>query len=143
MLPAIEDGQFVLADRFFLSTYAYQMAARGLDEAAIRITNQFATGGVVPDLTLLLDLPDGEGMMRAATRGDHDRIERAGDAFHTRVSLAFREFATPAWQLAHQECGPIALVSAEGSAEEVAERVWSELAKRWPETFSASVTSHH
>src|SRR5215213_2609956 len=41
VLPAIANGQFVLADRFSLSTYAYQMAARGLDEAAIRITNQF------------------------------------------------------------------------------------------------------
>lgn len=142
ILPAIEAGTFVLADRFFLSTYAYQVNGRNLDEAAVRMTNQFATSGIVPDLTVLLDLPLGEGIARAATRSDHDRIESAGDAFHNRVALAFREFASPKWQLAHQECGPITLVSAAGNEDEVAERVWDAISKRWPETFSAPAESH-
>ena len=140
--PAIADGRVVLADRFFLSTYAYQVEGRQLDERSIRATNLFATDGVVPDLTILLDLPVGEGSVRAAARGEHDRIERSGDAFHTRVALAFRIFATPEWQVDHPECGPIHLVDASGDEEMVGERVWSALEARFPETFSLRAESY-
>lgn len=136
--PAIERGTFVIADRFFLSTYAYQVVGRGLEESEVRQANRFASDGVTPALTVLLDLPPGEGLDRAAARGGVDRMERSGGDFHTRVALAFREFASPAWQQAHPECGPIALVDASGSEEEVAARVWRVLHDRWPETFRAS-----
>ena len=49
--PALERGEVVLADRFFLSTYAYQIAGRGLPESEVTVANRFATGGLVPDLT--------------------------------------------------------------------------------------------
>jgi dTMP kinase len=139
--PALAAGRVVLADRFFLSTYAYQVEGRGLEERAIRATNDFATGGIVPDLTILLDLPVGEGLARAATRGGHDRMERSGDAFHTRVTLAFRDFATAGWQAAHPECGAIHLVDASGDPEEVATRVWRALASLRPETFGVRTGS--
>lgn len=139
--PALDSGQVVLADRFFLSTYAYQVEGRLLDEGAIRTANDFATGSLVPDLTILLDLPLGEGLARAAARGGHDRMERTGDAFHTRVTLAFRGFAAADWQEAHPECGAIELVDASGDAEEVAARVWAALAARRPETFGAPAGS--
>lgn len=137
IVPALGRGEIVLTDRFFLSTYAYQAAGRGLDEGAVRLTNQFATNGVLPSLTLLLDLPVGEGVRRAAERGEPDRVERSGDAFHRRVALAFREFATPGWQARHAECGPVVLVDASGSEDEVGTRIMQCLAARFPETFGA------
>ena len=141
--PALAAGHVVLADRFFLSTYAYQVEGRGLGEleAEIRATNDFATGGLVPDLTILLDLPLGVGLARAASRGGPDRMEQSGDAFHTRVTLAFRDFATAGWQAAHPECGAIHLVDASGDPEEVATRVWRALAALRPETFGVRTGS--
>ena len=68
-----------------------------------------ATGGLVPDLTLLLTLPPERGSGARDARGGHDRMERAELAFHERVARAFDAFATPEWQRAHPECGPIVL----------------------------------
>lgn len=136
--PAIARGAVVLADRFFLSTYAYQVHGRGLDEQSIRSLNGFAVAGVVPALTVLLDLPDGEGMARAAARGPIDRIEDADAQFHARVAAAFRAFSAPAWQKNHPECGPIVKVDASGSKEEVAARIWQAFLSVGIETFQAT-----
>lgn len=133
--PALESGAIVLLDRFFLSTYAYQGAGRGLDEVDLRASNGVATSGLVPDLVLLLTLPVSEGLSRAAQRGAHDRIEQAELAFHERVARAFDRFATPAWQREHPECGPIVVVDGAGTEAEVYDRVWGELHARWPGTF--------
>lgn len=133
--PALESGAIVLLDRFFLSTYAYQGAGRGLDENDLRAANGVATSGLVPDLVLLLTLPVSEGLSRAAQRGGHDRIEQTELAFHQRVSRAFVEFATPEWQREHPECGPIVVVDGAGTEAEVYDRVWAELHARWPGTF--------
>lgn len=141
--PAIEAGETVLADRFFLSTYAYQGAGRGLPLEALRAANAVATAGLVPDLTILLDFPAAEGLARAGARGGHDRIERAGEAFVERVAAAFALFATPAWQSAHPEVGPIAVVDARGSEREVEARIMETLARRWPETFAPVAESHN
>jgi dTMP kinase len=140
--PALAEGTFVISDRFFLSTYAYQIAGRGLPEDEVRRANALATGGLTPDLTLLLDLPIEEGFRRAGQRGQPDRIERSGDAFHTRVRSAFVEFATAGWQAAHPECGPIALVDASGTEDEVTARIVDLVAARWPRTFAAPAGSH-
>jgi dTMP kinase len=140
--PALAAGQVVLADRFFLSTYAYQIQGRGLDEAAVRQVNRFATSGITPDLTVLLTLPDGEGMRRATNRGPRDRIERSEDSFHKRVAGAFDRFATAEWQAAHPECGPVVSIDAGGSVEDVGDRLWSAIVARIPETFSRAEGSH-
>jgi len=140
--PALARGEVVVLDRFFLSTYAYQAAGRGLPEAEVRDANRFATAGLVPDLTLLLELPAGDGLARADARGGRDRMERSGDAFHARVSAAFDEFAGAAWQAAHPECGLIERVDARGGAREVHERVVQTLASHWPETFAPLSRSH-
>ncbi len=131
--PALERGEIVLLDRFFLSTYAYQVGGRGLPEGEVRDANAFATGGLVPDVTLLLTLPVEVGLSRAAQRGAADRMEQAERAFHDRVEAAFGRFAEPAWQAAHPECGPIVTVSADGSVEAVEERVWQAVALACPE----------
>lgn len=140
--PSLGRGAVVLADRFFLSTYAYQGAGRGIPIDDLRAANAVATGGLVPDLTILLDFPVAEGLARAGARGGHDRMERSGAVFHERVAAAFAQYATPAWQAAHPEVGPIVVVDARGSEDEVAERVVGALAGRWPETFAPAIGSH-
>lgn len=130
--PALARGEHVLLDRFLLSTYAYQVHGRGLNESDVRAANHLATGGLVPDLTLLLTLPVAEGLARAGARGSSDRMERADRAFHERVAGAFGLFATPAWQAAHAECGPIVDVPADGDEETVEAEVSRVIRARVP-----------
>ncbi|HEU5175063.1 MAG TPA: dTMP kinase [Gemmatimonadaceae bacterium] len=140
--PALARGAIVLVDRFFLSTYAYQVEGRGLPLERIRDANRLAVGDLVPHVTLLLALPGADGLARAALRGDPDRMEQIGDAFHARVSAAFTRFATPAWQAEHPECGPIVTVDASGDVETVGARIQAVLHDRWPETFARRAGSH-
>lgn len=131
--PALDAGTIVILDRFFLSTYAYQIAGRGLSESDVRSANMMATHGLVPDLTLLLTLRADVGLERAKRRGEADRIEQSGMDFHARVEGAFAEFATREWQEAHEECGPIVAVDATGSADEVEARVLDAVSSRFTE----------
>ncbi len=136
--PGLERGKHVLLDRFLLSTYAYQIHGRGLPEEAVRVANRLATAGLVPDLTVLLTLPSDVGLARAGARGAADRIERADVDFHARVAEAFALFATPAWQVAHPECGPIVAVDARGSVDEVGQRVRAAVLTALPELAGAA-----
>ncbi len=125
--PALAEGRLVLADRFDLSTLAYQAHGRGLPMATVRELNRFATGGLRPDLTVLLDVPREEGERRRTARSVQDRIERAGAGFHERVARAYRE-------LAKTEPGVEAL---DGNGEPVAVQASLRvlLSARFPETF--------
>jgi dTMP kinase len=134
--PALTQGTLVLLDRYLLSTYVYQGVARGLDAQSLRAINQFATGGLVPDLTLLLSLPLEEAQRRAKARGAPDRLEQETDGFHARVATGFATALTPEWQGGHPECGPIVAVDATGTREEVTARCIDILAARWPEHFA-------
>lgn len=140
--PALERGEFVLLDRFFLSTYAYQIEGRGLPEEAVRNANALATGGLVPDLTLLLDLPPYAALARAASRSAQDRIEQSGAAFYDRVRQAFIAFASPEWQQQHPEAGSIVLIDAGGDEGVVAERIVKVVARRWPQTAASLAGSN-
>jgi len=133
--PSLDKGNVVLVDRFFLSTYAYQIAGRGLPEPEVRAANRLATGGLVPDLTLLLDVHAAHGLERADARGKRDKIERSGEEFHTRVGNAFRQFADPKWQHSHPECGPIKLIAGTGDEAAVHQRVLSTLVTTFPQPF--------
>jgi dTMP kinase len=135
--PALKRGDVVLMDRFFLSTYAYQIAGRGLAEAEVRAANCLATAGIIPDLTIVLDFPSADGMDRAAMRGIHDRIESSGEDFHQRVERAFAEAGSREWQDDHPECGPIVKVDGRGSREEVFARVLAALLQAMPARFAA------
>jgi dTMP kinase len=121
--PKLAAGVTVILDRFFLSTYAYQVAGRGLPHDQIRAANRLATCDLRPDVTLLLTLPIEVGLSRARSRGPADRMERADADFHARVARAFEEFATPEWQRANPEAGPIVPIDATGSVDEVFARV--------------------
>lgn len=140
--PALDHGKIVLADRFFLSTYAYQIAGRGLADAEVTAANRFATGGLAPDLTILLRLSVPAALARTDSRGSRDRIEAADDDFHHRVADAFDRFAEPTWQQRHPECGPVVAVDAAGSVDQVAAAVLTVLEQKWPETFRPAVGSH-
>lgn len=94
--PALEDGQVVLVDRYDLSTLAYQVAGRGLPRAEVEAALRLATGGLTPDLTLVLDVPVALGRERQRkARKTQDRFEREDDAFHERVREAYRTAAGP------------------------------------------------
>jgi len=88
--PALAAGRWVLCDRFTDASYAYQGGGRGVDAARIAELERIATGGLKPDLTLLLDLPVAHGRARASQRGDADRIEAERDDFFERVRSAYR-----------------------------------------------------
>ncbi|MEI6814342.1 MAG: dTMP kinase [bacterium] len=135
--PALDAGTTVLLDRFFLSTYAYQIAGRQMREQEVQAANALATQGLTPDLTILLTLNAEEGLLRAGARGGHDRMEGSGAEFHARVEAAFAEFATPVWQQGHPECGPIVAVSASGSVEDVAARVLGVVVAAFPDVAQA------
>lgn len=140
--PALERGEHVLLDRFLLSTYAYQVHGRGLPEADVRAANHLATGGLVPDLTILLSVSPDEGLRRIGDRsGAADRMERADRAFHERVAAAFDRFVTPAWQAQHAECGPIVAVNAAADADTVELRVHGWLRDRLPALAVGGATS--
>ncbi len=93
IVPALEAGRWVLSDRFDDSTMAYQGYGRGFDLGELRQLNSFATGGLRPDLTFLLDVPPEVGWERLQRRAVADRIESAGLEFHRRLRRGFLELA--------------------------------------------------
>jgi dTMP kinase len=92
--PALEAGRVVLSDRYVDSTLAYQGAGRGLD--GTQVVTEWATGGLLPDLTVLLDLDPATGLERAGARAAPDRLEAASKEFHEAVRAAFLALAAAA-----------------------------------------------
>ncbi|MFC9334843.1 MULTISPECIES: dTMP kinase [Arthrobacter] len=92
--PALARGEVVLTDRYIDSSVAYQGAGRGLGADAVLSVNEWATSGLRPDLTVLLDVHPAEGRSRR-TAGDaaEDRMESEADEFHARIRQAFLDLA--------------------------------------------------
>jgi dTMP kinase len=90
--PLLEAGDTVLLDRFVDSSLAYQGAGRGLGVEEIRALNEFGTGGLRPDRTLLLRIDPAAGLARISDR-PADRLERSDDAFFAAVAAAYDELA--------------------------------------------------
>ena len=133
--PALARGEVVLADRFQLSTFAYQGFGRGLELEAVRTANRFATGGLSPDLTVLLDVPVLEGLGRQRAMGKvRDRMEDGGQDFLRKVREGYRTLA--------REEEDVVLLDGTLSSEAVHGRVVELLRTRFPghfpETFTAS-----
>ncbi len=83
--PALREGRTVLCDRFMDSSIAYQGYARGLG-TGVRDINEFAVGGLAPDITFFLDLDPEKGLLRAGkAKGKPDRMEREALSFHRAV----------------------------------------------------------
>lgn len=94
--PAIERGQWVICDRYADSTIAYQGYGRGMDPEQLQMLNDYATGGLWPEITFLLDLPVEEGLGRALARNGREgltqsegRFEAEALAFHQRIREGF------------------------------------------------------
>ena len=96
--PALARGEWVVCDRFADSTFAYQGYGRGIDVQLLKNFNDFVTEGLVPDLTILLDVPPEVSRTRlaarqASTSDTGDRIEAAGEMFHRRLREGFLDLA--------------------------------------------------
>jgi dTMP kinase len=120
--PALERGEWVLSDRFQDSTFAYQGYGRGFDLAQLREVNGFATGGLQPGLTFLLDAsPETEAARLAERRAlgeAADRFEREAADFHARVRDGFR-------RLAEEEPDRIRIVHTDGEISSAAAAIWA------------------
>ncbi len=91
--PALDVGEVVVTDRYVDSSLAYQGAGRALAVEEVRRLSAWATRGLVPALTVLLDLPPATGLQRARGRGAADRLEAESLDFHERVRATFLELA--------------------------------------------------
>lgn len=119
--PALQRGEWVICDRFADSTFAYQGYGRGVDVARLKELNDFATEGLTPDLTILLDVPPETSRARlaarqAATATAADRIEQAGELFHRRLRDGFLE-------LAKAEPSRFVVIDSSGPREEVSAQI--------------------
>lgn len=92
ILPALKQGSWVLCERYSLATMAYQGCARGLSMPMIRTLDRIATGGLRPDLTIVLDIPESEFASRDRAR-KLDRLERESLGFRKRVREGYRRLA--------------------------------------------------
>ncbi len=117
ILPALARGDIVLCDRFVDSTTVYQGLGRKLDRTFIARLNTFATGGRVPDLTLVLDMDTRTGLARAQSRTrKRDRMEQQRRSFYETVRRGFRS-------LARMEPRRIKVIDASGNIEDVCDSI--------------------
>ena len=125
--PALGAGTWVLCDRYLDSSRAYQGVAGGIDDAAVLALHAFGSRGLLPDRTLVLEVPPEQGRARAEIRDGigADRFAARGDDFHADVAAAFRRFA------AH-EPDRVRLIDASGSPETVTGLVLAELGDLLP-----------
>jgi dTMP kinase len=115
--PAIDRGDIVIQDRYLDSSVAYQGAGRVLDSAEVRDLSLWATEGLLPDLTVLLDLDESIGRVRLdESRTRYDRLEAEGDDFHARVRAAYLD-------LAAAEPGRFLVLDATLPVDELAQRI--------------------
>jgi dTMP kinase len=114
--PALEDGTWVLSDRFLDSSLAYQGGAGELGIEQVRAINAFAIGDTFPDRTLVLALTEGGARARARDNEMSDRIGGRSEIYHQKVDLAFRLIAA-------EEPERVKIIDASGSPEEVTRRL--------------------
>ncbi|MEW4568178.1 dTMP kinase [Tautonia sp. JC769] len=116
--PGLESGKVVVSDRYLLSNVVYQGHAGGLEVEGLWGVGRAATGGLMPDLTFLVDVP--EAVARARTGGPRDRIEDRGEGYRSRVRHGFLEAA-------RSYPGPIVVIDGAQSPDEVANRIEGEV----------------
>lgn len=127
--PALEAGRLVISDRFDLSTRAYQGAGRGVGADFLELVNQAATGGLQPDLTLILDLPPEAGVARLRENGRaQNRLDQESLEFHRRVAARYLAEQGPA----------VRHLDASQSASDLLDQAWAALCEARPDLLPAS-----
>jgi dTMP kinase len=125
--PALDEGRWVICDRFIDSTYAYQGAGRGVAHEFIDQLTTLVLRGFTPDLTLVLDIDPEAGLARTSARADgareDARFERFGKGFHRQLRTAFRDIASK-----HPE--RCVLIDASRSEDAVAATIWQSVSSR-------------
>lgn len=128
VLPALDSGKWVISDRYADSTFAYQGAGHGLGAAVIQEIHRIATDDFWPDMTILLDAEPEQGLGRAHMREAalsedkrEDRFEKMEGSYHHRLRQAFLD-------IAGQNPDRYQVISAEGAIEQVADRIWKQVA---------------
>jgi dTMP kinase len=120
--PSVATGKWVLCDRFVDSTRAYQGGAGGISDADILDLHHVGSGGLLPDRTIVLDLPVEEGARRAAARSaETDRMGAKGADYYNRVAARFRD-------LAAKEPERFRIIDASGTPDDVTTRILDALA---------------
>lgn len=119
IIPCLEEGQFVICDRFMDSTWAYQGVAGGVSLELLKALQTEIVGEYAPDLTLVFDLDPETGLNRAKGRGqdNEDRFERKGLAFHQKLRAAFQA-------IAHDNPQRCVTVDASQPIEDIETQIW-------------------
>lgn len=142
IIPALQEGHIVISDRFIDSTLVYQGYARGLDLDLIQRLNDFATDGLKPDLTLLLQAPDSLGLRRARGKTRRrDRMEFQAASFYRAVEKGFR-------RLAKMEPQRVRVIPQRGGISQITELIWQQVEPLLSEKFvllrrSGSLCGNH
>jgi dTMP kinase len=127
ILPALHQGKIVISDRFTDSSIAYQGAGRGLGLNTVLELDRIACHGLIPDITLCIDIDSETGLARARARGDSPavapelRFEEQAIEFHHKVREAYH-------QLARNEAQRFRLIDGRGTPEAIAAKVWEQVA---------------
>jgi len=125
--PALAKGTIVICDRFYDSTTAYQGWGRGIPLEAVRAINKTATGGLVPDVTVFLDMPPGTIEERISKRKLKDRMESNDRAFYERVRNGYLALA--------KEEKRFFVVDGTQSVEQLHEQIWARVATLTKQSF--------
>lgn len=126
LIPALEDGKFILCDRFLDSTTVYQGVGRKISSEPVQMINSFAAGDLLPDLTIIIDIPAEIGMERIKHRlGDlPNRMERETIDFYKKVREGYL-------LLAQELPGRFVVVDGNAAEDAVEESIWHELSRRF------------
>jgi len=125
IMPALRRGAVVLSDRYLDSSTVYQGAARHLAPAAVSAVNQFAVGGIMPHLTVLIDVPTEVSVARVQKRsaGQPDRIERESAAFFQKVRDGYL-------QAARDNPGRVVVFDGTQTPDAIERQIWAEVSQR-------------
>jgi len=125
ILPLLEKGEYVIADRFYDSTTAYQGSGRGLDLKTVDMINHFATSGLKPYLTFFIDIaPQQAEERQQSKKHQKDRLEKGGLVFFSQIRQGFLE-------INKKEPNRFLIIQGDRPAPEISEEIWQTIKQAW------------